>query len=141
MMYKPKCENYDITTIGTSSESYLHWKNHFHKNPLYFRIYAGFEADNEIDNSNLGDKINIMYKQNPILNSYHIESELDDILKKGFYKSPLGFDIINWFVDEVLKLETKIASYFKSTKKDITITEEDEEEYRNKNVCRLREKN
>ena len=47
MIHKPKCENKDITTIGTSSESHLHWNKHFQKNPLYFRIYAYFEADNE----------------------------------------------------------------------------------------------
>ena len=45
--HKLKCENdQDLTTIKTSNESHLHWKNHFHKNPLYFRIYADFEADN-----------------------------------------------------------------------------------------------
>ena len=48
MIHKPKCENYDKTTIRTSSESHLHWKDHFHQNPLYFRIIADFEADNEI---------------------------------------------------------------------------------------------
>ena len=32
MIHEPKCENNDITTIGTSNESHLHWKNHFHKN-------------------------------------------------------------------------------------------------------------
>ena len=31
-------------------------KKHFHKNPLYFRIYADFEADNEKDNSIIGNK-------------------------------------------------------------------------------------
>ena len=50
MIHKPKCENYDITTIRTSNGSHLHWKNQFHKNPLYFRIYADFEAVNGIDN-------------------------------------------------------------------------------------------
>ena len=55
-IHKPKCENNDIPTIRTSSESHLHWKNHFHKNPLYFRIYADFEADNEKDNSIVGNK-------------------------------------------------------------------------------------
>ena len=29
MKHKPKCENIDITTIRTSSESHLHWKNTF----------------------------------------------------------------------------------------------------------------
>jgi len=54
--HKEKREkNQEVTTIRTSSESHLLWKNHFHKNPLYFRIYADFEADNEKDNSCIGN--------------------------------------------------------------------------------------
>ena len=82
-IHKPKCEIYDITTIRTSSESCLQWKNHFHKNSIYFRIYADFEADNEIDNSSIGKKTANIYKQNPALNGYHIESELDDNLRSS----------------------------------------------------------
>ena len=75
-LHKPKCENIDITTIRNSSESHLHWKKkHFHKNPLYFRIYAVFEADNEIDNSSTGNKTTNIFKQNPVLNVYHVVSE------------------------------------------------------------------
>ena len=48
-IHKPKCENNDISTIRTSPESHLHLKKHLHKNPLYFKIYADFEADNEKD--------------------------------------------------------------------------------------------
>ena len=33
LIHEPNCEIYDITNIRTSSESHLHWKNHFHKNP------------------------------------------------------------------------------------------------------------
>ena len=40
MIHKPKCENNDITTIIISLDSHLHWKNHFHKNPLFLKIYA-----------------------------------------------------------------------------------------------------
>ena len=57
-LHQPKCENNDITTIRTSKESHLHWKNHFHKNPLYIRIYADFEADNEKDNFSISKKNN-----------------------------------------------------------------------------------
>ena len=78
----------DKTTIRTSPESHLHWKNHFHKNPLYFRIYADFEADNEIDNFCVGNKTTNICKQNPILNGYYIVSELEIVLKSGYYKSP-----------------------------------------------------
>ena len=49
--YKPNCENYDITTIRTSKESHIHWKDHFHKNPLCFRNIADFAADNELEDS------------------------------------------------------------------------------------------
>ena len=91
MIQKPKCENVDITTIRTSSKSHLHWKDNFHKSPIYFRIYADFETDNEIDNSSIGNKTKIC-KQNPVVNGYHIMSELKDVLKSGYYESPLGYD-------------------------------------------------
>ena len=54
--HKQKCGEDKITTIRTSNESHLHWKKQFHINPLYFRIYADFEADNEKDNSSIGKK-------------------------------------------------------------------------------------
>ena len=104
-IHKPKCEKSDIDTIRTSSEPHLQWKKVLHKNPLFFRIYAEFEADNEIDNSSIGNKTTKIYKQNPVLNGYHIESELNDILNSGYYKSPLGYDKVDWFVNEVVKLE------------------------------------
>ena len=77
-LHKPKCENIDRTTLRISPESHLIWKNHFHKNPLSFRIYADFEADIEIDNSSVGNKATNINKQKPIVIGYHIESELED---------------------------------------------------------------
>ena len=126
--HKPKCENNEKTTIRTSNESHLHWKKHFHKNTLYFRIYGDFEADNERDNSIIGNKTTNIYKQNPVLNGYHIVSELEDVLKSDYYKSPLDYDNVDWFVDEVIKLEHKMAFYFKNTKKEINMKDEDEED-------------
>ena len=117
------------------------WKKHFHKNPLYFRIFAHFEADNEIDNSNVGDKTIIIYKQKPVLHGYHIISELEDVLGSGYYESPLGYNNVDWFVEEVIKLENKMAFYFKNTKKNIIMTEEDVKKYRNNNICRFCEQN
>ena len=116
-LHKPKCEVFDITTITTSTESNLHWKDRFHKSPLYFRIYADFEADNEIDNSSIGNKTTNIYKQNPILNAYHLESELDDFLQSGYYKSPSGYDNIDWYVNEVIKLENKTNFYLRILRK------------------------
>ena len=81
--YKRKYEKNDKTTIRSSVESHLQWKKHFQKNPLYFRIYADFGADNEKDNSSLGNKTTKIYLQNPVLNGYHIESELEDVLQSS----------------------------------------------------------
>ena len=138
--HKEKCGDDNITTIKTSNESHLFWKKHFHKNPLYFRIYADFEADNEKDNSIVGNKTTNIYKQNPVLNGYYIVSELEDVLKSDYYQSPLGYDNVDWFVNEIIKLENKIAFYFKNTNKDIIKTDKDEEDYKNNNICRFCEK-
>ena len=73
---KPKCEKYDKTTIITLSDSHLPRKIHFHKNPIYRRIYADSEGDDEIDCSSIGNRTINIHRQNPILNGYHNESEL-----------------------------------------------------------------
>ena len=112
----------------------------FHKNPLYFRIYADFEADNEIDISNKENKATNIFKQNPVCCGYYILSELNDISHSGYPESPLGYNNVDWFVDEVIKLRNKIAFYFENTDEDIIMTE-DEEHYRNNNICRFCVKN
>ena len=135
--HKQICGKDNITTIRTSNESHLHWKKYFHRNPFYFRIYADFETDNEKDNSNIGNKTTNICKQNPVLNGYHIESELEDVLKSEYYKSPVYYSNVDWFVNEVIKLENKMAFYFENSKKDIIMTEEDEEDYGYNNICQF----
>ena len=44
-----------------------YWKKHFLKDPLYFRIYADFEADNGTDNFDIVDKTTKLYNQNPYM--------------------------------------------------------------------------
>ena len=68
ILQKPQCENYDINTIRTSSDSHIHWEKHFHKNPKCFRIYAVFDAANRYDNYSIGNKTTNIFRQNPILN-------------------------------------------------------------------------
>ena len=104
MLHKPKYENNDLTTIRTSPDSHLHWKEHLHKNPLFFRIHEYFEADNEKYNSSMGNKTTNIYKQNPVLNGFEIVCELDDFLQSRYHKSPLGYDNVDWVVKEVKKI-------------------------------------
>ena len=90
MVHKPKCEFYDTNTNRNSSESHLYWKNHFHKNPIYFKKYAVFKADSEIDTSNKSNKATNFCNRIPVLNGYRIISKTDDILKGGDYNFSLG---------------------------------------------------
>ena len=65
---------------------------------------------------------------------------MNDVLESGYYESPLGHNNVCWFVKEVIKLENKMAFYFKETKKDIIMTKENEEDFKNSNICRFCEK-
>ena len=140
MIQKPKCETDKTTTIRTSSQSHLHWKDHFHENPLYFRINADFEAGNGFDNSNIDNKTTNIYKQNPVCIGYFIKFELNAVLQSGCYESPLDYDIVDWFINEIIKIQIKMAFYFDNTKKDFIMTEKDEE-FKIENICRFFEKN
>ena len=75
--------------------------------------------------------------KNPVLNGYYIISELEDVLESG---SPLGYDNVDWFVNEVIKLENIVTFYFKNTKKDVIMTQEDNEDFDIINICRCCEK-
>ena len=79
-------------------------------------------------------------ERRPMMNRYYLSSELNDVLQSGCYKSPLGYNNIGWYIDEVIKLEKEKAVYFKNTKKVIIMKEEDEEDYRNNNICRFCER-
>ena len=65
---------------------------------------------------------------------------MEDVLRSGYYESPLGYDNVDWFVKKVIKLENKMAFYFKNTKEDIIMIKENEEDFKNNNVCRFCEK-
>ena len=139
--HKQKCDmTYDITTIKTSSKTYLNWDKHCHKNPVYFGIYADFEADNGIEDTCIGNKTTNNYKQNPVCNGYRIQSEVIDTLKSEYYNFPLDNKNVDWFINEIMKIENKMGFYFKNTNKDIIMTEENKENFENNNVCRYCEK-
>ena len=67
-------------------------------------------------------------------------SELEDILKSDYYKPHLGYDEVDWFVNEVIKLGKKLTFSFKIFEKDIVMTGEDEEDYRKISIFRFCEK-
>ena len=53
--------------------------------------------------------------------------DINDVLKGGYYESVLGYNSAYCFVDAIVKLESKMAFYFKNIKKDIFMTKKDEE--------------
>ena len=86
-------------------------------------MYADFEANNIIDNSSYGYKTTNIYHQKAVCNGYYIVKELYklnqnfNVLKSGYYHSPLGYENVEWFANEMIKLENKMTFYFKETKK------------------------
>ena len=65
---------------------------------------------------------------------------MNNILQIGYYESLLGFDKVDWFVNEVIKLDNKTAFDFKNTEKDIIMTQEDKEVFDKISNCRFCEK-
>ena len=62
------------------------------------------------------------------------------MLKSDYHKSPLGHENVNWFVDEIIKLENQMNFWFKNTNNDIIMTEENKQDFENDNICRYCEK-
>ena len=62
---------------------------------------------------------------------------MEDVLKSGYYKSFLVYDNVDWFVNEDTKPENKMAFFFKNTMRDSVVTEENEEVFKNNNICRF----
>ena len=130
-----RCDKQERTIIKFSIESHLYGKKRFHLNPLCFWIYAGCEADNEIDNSNIGNETSNILKQNPVCNVFYIVSELNDVSKSANSESNLNYDIIDSFVDEVIKLENRMVFFFENILRKIIIGKEDEEQNRKTHIC------
>ena len=83
-------------------------KKYSHKNPLYFRIYKDFVANNEIDTYNICNKTTtIFFSKIVFVMVFYIVSIFNDVLQSGCYESKLGCSNLDWFIDEVIKLEKK----------------------------------
>ena len=60
--------------------------------------------------------------------------------KNGYFDFPLAYDNVDWFVDEVIKLENEMAVLFKKTKKVIIVCEKGEGIYTSYNICQFCQK-
>ena len=67
-------------------------------------------------------------------------SEVEDVIKSGYCKSPIGYENVDWFVvHEVTKLKNKM-NFSKILKKDMIMTKEDEADFKKNNICQFCEK-
>ena len=132
--HKHRCEQQDFTSIKISNDNYIHWKIHYHKIPLYFRKYADFECNNEIDNSTTVEKTTNNNKQNPVCNGYYFVSDLPEVLASE-YKYNFGSDNVDWLVNEIIKLENQKNFFSKNTNIETIMTEKDEYNFENSNNC------
>ena len=91
-------------------------------------MYANFGADKEIDSSEIGRKTSKVYEKNPVCNSYYIVSEISNNSQSGYYQSLLGYDTVDWSVDEVIKSENKMIFCFKKPKNDFEPKKKDDKQ-------------
>ena len=68
------------------------------------------------------------YEQISVCKGYKIISQIEIVLKSDYHKSLLGYEIVDWFVNEVIKLENKMNFTFKKTKKEFIMIKENEED-------------
>ena len=134
MKHKDRCEQQDFTAIKLPLDKQLHWKKHYQKVPLYFRIYADFECNNSPVESNVGLHTTNIYKQNPVCNGYYIVSDLPSVLQSEYIFN-FGPNNVDWFVDEITKLENKMNFYFKNTNVELNMLPEDEYNFANSDKC------
>ena len=59
------------------------------------------------------------------------------VLKSDYYKYLSGYDNIVRYVNEIIKLQRKIAFFFENTIKVNIVTQEDKEGFDNNNFCRF----
>ena len=78
-----RCEPQEITANKASNEFHLYWKKYFPRNPFCFRIYADFEANNEVDNSRIAKKETNIYQQIPVCFGYYIVTETNGLLQSA----------------------------------------------------------
>ena len=107
---------------------------------MYFAINGDFEAANEIEKSNIGNKTIENFQPKPVCIGYYKKSEMIDILQSGFSESPLGYKNFDWFVDEIIKLDSQMNFFHKNTKREILGSEKYELKFRIKNISRFCEK-
>ena len=86
--------------------------------------------------SHKGKKTTNIFRQNPTCNGFYLVSELNKVLQSG-YRSCFGENNVEWFVNEVTRIENKMQFYFENTKKDIVMTRENEEDFKNSTFCWL----
>ena len=90
MKHRERYAQQEIRINRNSNDIRLYWKKHFQKHPLYFRIYADFEAEIEIENTSIDNRTTNTLKQSPVCtvcNGYRIGHELSDVLKSGYYET------------------------------------------------------
>ena len=63
-------------------------------------------------------------------NGYYIVSELNDVLQSRYFESFLGYNIVDWFLEEISKRENKLTFHFKNTEKDTIKTKKDKDDFK-----------
>ena len=58
-----------------------------------------------LDGKVIGNETTNIYKQNLVPNGFYILSGIDNVLMSGYCKSPSRYENVDWYADEVIKIQ------------------------------------
>ena len=126
--HKKLCGNKNKSVYIPSKETHVKWNKYYQKMPIYSIIIADFEARNEpiINQDNDTAKTIDVCKQIPTCNGFYVINKIKNLpIEMDYYKSTLGNNNVEWFLNKINNIEFQMSEFFKQNlKPKITIKTE-----------------
>ena len=128
------CQNMEPCRIDFPKNNYLNFHSYHTKIDIPIRVYADFECFNIPNFEQQSDKTKILFTHSPCSVVYYLISPWFE-----GYKSHSGEMCVKLFVDEMFELEKKAVEYY-LTNLPLEMSEKDENDFKNSDVCWLCDK-
>ena len=128
------CQNQQACKIDFPKNDYLFFKSFQTKIDIPIRVYADFECFNIPIDEYVSDKTKILFKHEPISVAYYLISPWFE-----GYKCFSGRGCVKLFVQEIFEIE-KMAGLYYTTCIPLLMTEQNEFDFNNSDMCWLCDK-
>ena len=128
------CQNLEPCRIDFPKHNYLNFHSWHTKIDVPIRVYADFECFNIPQKENITNSTKILFTHEPISVVYYLISPW-----QCGYKSFTGKDCVRSFVNDIFEIEKKSSEYY-LTNLPINMSEQNEIDFKNSDVCWLCDK-